>query len=195
MRTVGLLVLIALAVNPLVADQEAGPSGQAAGDRDSAIAHWTPLAEKGNADAQYQLGMAYYGAPGEPPDYPQAATWLQKAAEQGHAEAQYKLATMYMTSKVGPKDVHKAAEWYLKSAELGNSEAQYSIGFLYSRGAGVPKDNLLSYMWLFLSAEQGNPRGISNLKGAEHKLTPDQIVQAKAMAEQWKASAQSPVDP
>ena len=53
------------------------------------------LAEQGNADAQYNLGVMYDNGQGVRQDYAEAARWYRKAAEQGNAKAQYNLGSMY----------------------------------------------------------------------------------------------------
>lgn len=50
------------------------------------IAYLKKAAELGNAEAQYQLGLCYYGR-GTQEDEAQTVCWLRRAAEQGHAKA------------------------------------------------------------------------------------------------------------
>ena len=58
-------------------------------------------AEAGDADAQYRLGVMYYGHGLVPLDATEAAKWYRKAAGQGHASAQYKLGLMYDNGVIG----------------------------------------------------------------------------------------------
>ncbi len=58
------------------------------------------LAEKGNAKAQFTLGLMYTLGQGVPQDYQKAVTWLRKAARQGNASAQSNLGLMYHTVSV-----------------------------------------------------------------------------------------------
>ncbi len=58
------------------------------GDYATAIREWRPLAEQGNAKAQFNLGVMYDRGLGVPQDYAEAVKWYRKAAEQGHAGAQ-----------------------------------------------------------------------------------------------------------
>ena len=58
-----------------------------------------PLAESGDAVAQYQLGVMYANAEGVPLDYVQAAGWLRRAAEQGFSRAQSILAWLCATER------------------------------------------------------------------------------------------------
>ena len=42
------------------------------------------VAEQGDADAQYDLGLCYYSGDGVEQDKSEAVKWSRKAAEQGH---------------------------------------------------------------------------------------------------------------
>ena len=50
-----------------------------------------PLADQGDATAQYDLGLMYAKGQGVPQDYAEAVKWFRKAADQGDASAQYNL--------------------------------------------------------------------------------------------------------
>ena len=52
-------------------------------------------AERGDADAQNQLGVMYYRGEGVVQDRCKSADWFRKAAEQGHPKAQGSLGIMY----------------------------------------------------------------------------------------------------
>jgi TPR repeat protein len=71
----------------------AGPfkDGEAAyqsGDYETAVRLWRPLADRGDAGAQSNLGEMYANGRGVPQDYAQAVVWFRKAADQGDAGAQ-----------------------------------------------------------------------------------------------------------
>ncbi len=58
------------------------------GDYATAFKLSLPLAERGGAEAQYNLGFMYEHGLGVSRDEAEAVTWYRKAAEQGHAAAQ-----------------------------------------------------------------------------------------------------------
>ena len=62
------------------------------GDYATAFLNWEPLAKRGDAKAQFELGIMYQNGEGMPQDYNKATYWYQKAAEKGNAGAQYLLA-------------------------------------------------------------------------------------------------------
>ncbi|MCH9750275.1 MAG: sel1 repeat family protein, partial [Proteobacteria bacterium] len=77
------------------ADYSDGWGAYFEGDYKTALKEWQSLADQGDADAQYSLGLMYAKGDGVLKDYKQAAKWYQKAADQGDADAQYILGLMY----------------------------------------------------------------------------------------------------
>ena len=67
----------------------------------TALKLWQSLAEQGDANSQYNLGLMYSRGEGVKQDDVEAAKWFRKAAEQGEAEAQFKLAMMYEFGRGG----------------------------------------------------------------------------------------------
>lgn len=62
-----------------------------------------PLADKGNADAQYAVGYMYYYGKGVPKDVAQAMSWMSKAAQQGQPLAKQALAAIQQQSGMRAK--------------------------------------------------------------------------------------------
>ena len=58
------------------------------GDFQTVITYLNPLAEQGDAAAQYNLGFLYMKGKGVPQDIKMVIKWYTKAAEQGNAKAQ-----------------------------------------------------------------------------------------------------------
>ena len=133
------------------ADFEKGLVAAKNGEFSIAYSAWYPLAEQGNADAQYFIGVMYV----KHQDDKQAAKWFQKAAVQGNVDAQYNLGMMYSSGSGVLQDDKQAAKWYQKAAEQGFADAQYFIGVRYAKGSGVHQDYKKSYMWLNLARYNG----------------------------------------
>ena len=86
------------------ADFQKGLTAYQSGDFATALREWTPLAEQGNASAQYNLGLMYRNGRGVPQDDKTAVKWYRLAAEQGHASAQYNLGQTYRKGDGVPKN-------------------------------------------------------------------------------------------
>jgi len=69
------------------ADFQAGMDAYNQGDYATALKEWRPLAEQGNADAQFNLGVVYSKGQGVSQDYIQAHMWVNLADAQGHVVA------------------------------------------------------------------------------------------------------------
>jgi TPR repeat protein len=82
------------------------------GDYATALREWQPLAERGHADAQYNLGMLYNFRKGVPQDFATARQWYEKAAAQGHAGAQNNLGGLYEFGHGVTRDDVLAYMWY-----------------------------------------------------------------------------------
>ena len=66
---------------------EAGRAAYNRGDCAAALRAWKPLAEQGDAQAQFNLEVMYYHGEGVPQDDVQAYAWLNIAAAQGDKKA------------------------------------------------------------------------------------------------------------
>ena len=94
------------------------------GDYAEALNLFRFLAEKGDAEAQNNLGVMYDYGEGVPKDHAEAVRWYRKAAEQGHASAQSNLGFMYLTGYGVPKDYVQAYMWSYLAVARGNKMAK-----------------------------------------------------------------------
>ena len=78
-----------------------------------------PLAERGYADAQYNLGVMYRLGNGVRKDDTKAVRWYRKAADQGYALAQHNLGVMYSKGRGVKKDVKEAVKCWRQAADQG----------------------------------------------------------------------------
>lgn len=77
-------------------------------------------AKNGDANAQYQLGIAYLNGHDTIQDFEEAAKWFELAAESNHASAQYQLGLIYKTGRLGTDaDLEKSYIWLNLSAAAG----------------------------------------------------------------------------
>jgi uncharacterized protein len=70
-----------------------------------------PLAEQGNADAQFWLGAMYEHGQGVAHDYREARHWVQLAAAQGNAMVQAFLGIAYGEGRGVMQDYQEALKW------------------------------------------------------------------------------------
>jgi uncharacterized protein len=118
------------------------------------------LAEKGDADAQYELGRTYATGDGVTMDYGETLKWFRKAARQGHKEAKRQLLkTVEGLSKLADHGV----DGLVKLAAQGDSWVETLLGYRYLEGIGVIKDHGQALKWFRKAAEQSEPLAQYNL--------------------------------
>ena len=159
----GMALLLWLSAMPGWAGFEEGVRAYKSGDYPAAIREWLPLAQQGDARAQFLLGALYAQGHGVPQDYSAAALWFRRAAEQGHVGAQYNLGVRYHEGRGVPRDPPQAAAWFQRAAQQGFARAQYNLGVLYANGDGVPRDISQAAQWFRRAAEQEEPKAQYNL--------------------------------
>jgi len=139
------------------------PSAVRADEAADRLAKFREAAEKGDAEAQFQVGRSYFWAQGEKRNDAVAAEWFRKAAEQGHAKAQNNLGYMYVEGRGVKPDKQEAAKWLSLAAEQGPGMAQDDLGVMFSNGQGVPKDLVQAEKWYRKAAGQGLPEAFWHL--------------------------------
>ena len=93
------------------------------GDYNAAYREWLPLAELGDVEAQYNIGVLHDEGAGVDQDLVCAAMWYRKAAEQGFIDAQTNLGMMYYHGHGVPRDSSEASRWFQQAADQGDQEA------------------------------------------------------------------------
>lgn len=177
-----ILVLALLWPMGLLADLQAGADAYKRGDYATAHREWLPLAEQGDAKAQFNLGAMYDLGVGVPTDDVVAVQWYLLAAAQGDAEARFNLALMYQYGEGVPKNDTEAAKWFRLAAEQGDAKAQYNLGLMYAKGEGVPQDYVTAYAWFDLAEAQGIKFAAESRDKAQKLMTPDQIAAGEKLS-------------
>lgn len=144
--------------NDFTPNLEIGIAAYEKKDYELALKHFRPLAEAGNAEAQFSLAVMYGKGYGVLQNDDEGYKWLELAAQNEHQTAQYYLSLGLQDSS--PKD---ALFWLEKSAHLGDAMAQYDLAEIYLIGTVVPKDTQKAINLLQKSAAQNNSDAESKL--------------------------------
>lgn len=105
-------------------------SAMRAGDYAEAYCIMRPLAEAGDADAQYNIGWMYLNGYGLRTNDNLALQWWEKASAQGHSDASFSIGMLYsLGDGEVPRDLNKAIDYYLLALKDGQEDA---ITFLQS---------------------------------------------------------------
>ncbi|MEX0815303.1 MAG: peptidoglycan-binding protein, partial [Dongiaceae bacterium] len=116
---------------PAWAGFEEGLAAYERGDYATAVREWLPLAQQGDAAAQFNLGVMYDTGKGVPQDYAEAVRWYRRAAEQGHAAAMNYLGFMYEYGRGVPTDLVQAYAWYSLAAARMTDESDRDAAVRY----------------------------------------------------------------
>jgi TPR repeat protein len=154
------------------------------GDYQTALNEFKPLAQQGNAVAQYELGIMHDNGEGVEQNYKAAVKWYRLAAEQGYANAQYNLGAMYRHGDGVLQDGKQALKWYRLAAQQGNARAQHNLGVIYFKGNDVLQNYILGHMWANLAAYNGLDNGKKLRKAIAKKINLNQIAEAQKLAQQ-----------
>lgn len=104
------------------------------GDYVIAYCFWHPLAEQGDAEAQYALGWMYHNGYGLVSDDQRARFWWEKAIAQEHVEAMFSLGSLYSVGSDTIERNHVAAmKLWIRAAEAGSEHAKFALRELVQR--------------------------------------------------------------
>ena len=143
--------LIALGAPLSAQSVAAGADAWAKGDYDTAVENWRPLAEKGDPDAQFNLGQAYRWGRGVTANLSAAQTWYERAAGSGQMDAQVILGLMLFQNG----DHAAGLRWLKAASEKGEPRAMLIYGTALYNGDSVPQDAVLGYAYVSRAAAQG----------------------------------------
>ena len=100
-----------------------------AGDFEAAFKIWRPLAEDGDARAQFRVGELYIEGKGVAKNLAHARKWIEAAAQQGYTKAEHRMGEIYRFGIGVTANADTSYDWYLRAvkkkyapADLGISE-------------------------------------------------------------------------
>lgn len=169
------------------ADVKSGVDAWSMGDYAAAIREWQPLADKGDADAMFNLAQAYKMGRGEPLDLGKAENLYGQAAARGHTQA----ADAYGLLLFQRGERQRALPYIEASAGRGDSRAQYILGVGHFNGDIVKKDWVRAYALTSLAQQAGLPQAASALAQMDQHIPLADRQKSIALAQQLAAQAQA----
>jgi hypothetical protein len=147
-------------------------------DYSAAVAIWRPLAEAGDADAQFNLGQAYRLGRGVPINLALAKGWFERAATSGHLDAETTLGLLLFQNG----DQAQGLKWLKQAAEKGEPRALLVYGTALYNGDGVTQNRLLGYAYVSRAAAQGLVPAKDTLAQLDELMPPSDRQKAAALA-------------
>ncbi len=193
--SIRIALFLALLYSPALAfsaDLEKGLAAFNEGDYATSLAECQPLADEGNAGAQFCVGRLYANGFGVAMDDEQAIKWYTLACDGGHAEARFNLGVMYANGWGVDMNWDEAARFYILSAEQGFVPAQKALAYAYGHGMGVQKDRVQAYIWYDIAAQIDDDLG-AGLKRDDlvEKMSAEEVSAAQQAALKWLGDFQS----
>ena len=159
------------------AELEKGIRAYYDGDYNTSFELLYPLAEEGEARAQFRIGVMYRYGRSVSKNADLSEKWFTLAlptvlrkAQTGEAWAQTDLGTAYELGVSLTQDFERAAYWYRLAAEQNYPGAQTNLGVLYANGEGVDYNRSKAVFWLKKAANQGDLVALQNLNVMGEKL-------------------------
>jgi TPR repeat protein len=85
-------------------------------------------------------------------------------------------------------DYVPAIQVFRAMAQQGNAKAQAALGVMYRRGQGVSRNPARAFVWFSRAAAQGDAKAKTELHQVAKTMTPEELSQAKQMAQVCEAS-------
>jgi hypothetical protein len=121
------------------------------GDYEKAVAELKPMAEQGDASAQYLLAETYFGGHGG--TMMEALKWMSAAADQGYAQAQARLGLIYGTGKGVATNYEEAYRWFSLAAARADPKQQRNLKTISETNKSVVARSLTAQQRAKIDAE------------------------------------------
>ncbi len=159
---------------------------------------WEPLANQGDAQAQYSMAVLYHKGQGRPADFGKALDWYRKAAEQDHVNSLFNLGVAYWEGRGVARNLQDAVQWWRRAAEREYGAAQHNLATAYYLGQGTEKNVEEAIKWFRKASDNGYTRADKALNVIENKY-PQLFAKATSpigadVTEQAVSAASAPED-
>jgi len=156
----------------------AGIEAWQAQDYEGAVRIWRPLADRNDADAQYNLAQAYFLGRGVPQNMTLAEQWYARAARGGHEDAQANYGLLLFQNN----RQREAMPWIERAANRGDPRAQYVLGTALYNGEYIAQDLPRAYALMSRAAAQNLPPAVTQLAELDRRLSAQDRARGVEMA-------------
>lgn len=170
-----------------MADVKDGVDAWSRGDYAAAIREWSDAADKGDADALFNLAQAYKLGRGVEQNLARAEELFGKAAARGHLQA----ADNYGLLLFQRGDHARALPFIRAASDRGDPRAQYVLGLAHFNGDDMPRDWVKAYALVSLAQQAGLPQAAPALAEMDQYIPLGQRQQSVRLAFQLAAQAQA----
>ncbi len=170
----------------------AGREALEAEDYTTAFETLQPLAESGDRDAAFLVGLMLAQGLGRDADADAAAAaaWFERAAAppNPHPQALFNLGVQYETGDGVEADLARAIDLYTQAAERGAARAMYNLAVQLVRGVGVERDLDAAMRWFLAAAQSGHQGAADALAQLGRDAGRDPALSGRWQAVDYQAS-------
>ena len=181
-----LVSLLVVPVSSYADDLADGLKAYDAKDYKRAYELLLPLADKGNAAAQYRIGVILDAGHGIKPNPAAAVAYYDKAARSGVPAAAFNLGLLYFDGRGVEKDYASSVRYFSIAAEQGDVDGQLNLGLMYAAAKGVPRDFEKSFQWLFIAADSGSQDASYAIGKFRQVVSPSDVEKGRRLATEWQ---------
>ena len=176
-----LVVLFALAFSGVASSEQPDPSSI------------MDTANQGDAQTEFQIGLAYQLGNGVAPNAEEAAKWDERAAAQNLPGAEVNLGALYEFGDGVPQDSARALALYQQAADQGDRGGERALGTAYEQGKIVARDDTKASEWLLRAAKQGDKLAELQISGQYERG--EGVPQDDTEAVRWATAAAEQREP
>jgi hypothetical protein len=202
-RLNSIIIVVILSFSAALQAQPDGPvynkaaSAYQSGDLIEAETLWIELADEGNADAQYALGIMHLKKEAQDSQDSKAFRYLVEAAKKQHVASMFNLGVAYWEGRGVIRQPEKALNWWEVAAQRDDAGAQFNLGLAYYIGEGRDQNTAKAIYWAQQAANNGHPQAQALLVTLRKKLNEDtkKAVQAVPLVPNTAVIARSQPEP
>ena len=141
------------------------------------------MAEKGDAKAQFELGLALLkDSGGTAQKNAVAVLWLSNSASRGNVDAMVALGRLSKTGMGVLQSYEQALKWIQMAANLGSADGMLELGRLYRDGVALERDTVQAYIWMNRAAAMHNLTAAKERDLIARALSPDKLKEAQSLS-------------
>lgn len=176
-----------------VEEYQAAAAAYQSGDFAAAEKLWKTLADQGDANAQYAMGIMHLKKEAQGARDQIAFAYLAKAAKNRHVAAMFNLGVAYWEGRGTQRQPAKAANWWELAAQQQDAGAQYNLGLAYYLGVGRKQDASKAKYWLEQAMQNGHPQAKPLLDQIASNAKLPEAVPAKKITKASRPASAKPL--
>ena len=191
-RILALLLLLSaglLNAQPVSDQYEQAANAYQSGDFLEAEQLWMELANQGDPNSQYALGIMHLKQEAQRSDDATAFRYLVEAAKKQHVASMFNLGVAYWEGRGVVRQPEKALNWWEVAAQRDDASAQYNLGLAYYIGEGRDQSTPKAIYWVKQAAENCHPQARSLLTTLQQKSREVQLAEEERQIASARQSA------